>query len=151
MECRGTLNVKGLLKCFGKDQFPMLSDSGLASKNPVLKPWFSATFRPVTLCNLFLWEICLCSAFCCALTCRLLMFTCHWLLFEPCAGDHRSRLCCFLVHNENASMSSQRCFRLHKTKFKIVSFSQHLEHVFVNINFQRSASRVSLTDAELRY
>lgn len=42
MELHGTLNIKDLLKCFTKDQFPMLSDSGLASKNPVLKPWFSA-------------------------------------------------------------------------------------------------------------
>lgn len=33
---------------------------------PVLKPWFLSTMMPVTVCNLFLWEIGLCSAFRCA-------------------------------------------------------------------------------------
>lgn len=37
-ECYGVLNTEDLLKCFAKDQFPMLSDSGLNSKTPVLKP-----------------------------------------------------------------------------------------------------------------
>lgn len=38
MECHGVLDIEDLLKCFAKDQFPVLSDSGLNSKTPVLKP-----------------------------------------------------------------------------------------------------------------
>lgn len=38
MESHGILNMKDLLKCFAKDQFPVLRGSGLNSKTPVLKP-----------------------------------------------------------------------------------------------------------------
>lgn len=65
-------------------------------------------------------------------------------LTSGCGGHVNTR-----KGNENTCSSSQRCFRLYKTEFKIVAFSQHLGHVLVNMNFQRSASRVSLTDAEL--
>lgn len=92
------------------------------------KPWFSATFGPVTLCGPFLWEKGLCAASCCALSCRP---TRHWLLFmSPALGTTAPGSA------PRYKMSSQRWFRLHKTEFKIVAFSQHLEHVFVNINFQ---------------
>lgn len=118
MELQGTLDVKDLLKSFAKEQFLILSDSGLASKPPVLKPWFSAMFRPMPLCNLFLWEMGLCSAFCCAFNWQASnAHTPPFTVYGPCTGDHRSRLCSFLVHGENTSMSSQRFFRLHKPEF----------------------------------
>lgn len=87
MELHGTLNIKDLLKCFTKDQFPMLSDSGLASKNPVLKPWFSARLGLWLCVTCFCWRLGFALPFAVLLTCRLLMSAHHWLLFmSPALG-----------------------------------------------------------------